>query len=181
MKKNFCLFFIAIIAGLFLKAQEKAIYVSGGDCLPYRLLYPARYDTQKNYPLIIFLHGAGQRGRDNQKQLTALPQTLTGDTARKKYACFIVVPQCSENDMWVSFPKFPKDLHASVEPTTSTRLPLALLNKLIKELPVNKKQIYVTGYSMGGEGAFDFLTRAPIYSRRQFLHVPFPILQKLSQ
>ena len=49
---------------------EKKVYVSSqGDSLKYRLLRPEAEKAGKKYPLVLFLHGAGERGDDNQKQL----------------------------------------------------------------------------------------------------------------
>jgi predicted peptidase len=148
------------------KAQQmpsytKAVYTTGKDSLSYRLLYPLNYSKHKRYPLVLFLHGAGQRGTDNEAQLTGVPKALTDTAGREKYPCFILVPQCPKNDVWVKFPHFPESLQTTVLPTPSARVALALLDLLIRQLPIDRKRVYITGYSMGGEGAFDFLTRRP--------------------
>ena len=71
MKKVFFLIIAATIA-LSAMAQEqfkRCIFVNGTDTLPYRELAPERPEAD-HYPLVIFLHGAGERGIDNEKQLT---------------------------------------------------------------------------------------------------------------
>lgn len=165
---KFCtlLFTFLIFTSGFAKAQNtpaysKEIFVSGQDTLPYRLLYPLNYNKNKQYPLVLFLHGAGQRGNDNETQLAGVPKALTDSIGRQKYPCFILVPQCAKKDAWVKFPGFPSSLQATKEPTPSANGVLSKLKILIKKLPVDKKRVYVTGYSMGGEGAIDFLTRRP--------------------
>ena len=65
----FFVFTIVCIHAQDLGAYEKKWYISGGDTLPYRLLLPENYSPSKKYPLIVFLHGSGERGRDNEKQL----------------------------------------------------------------------------------------------------------------
>jgi len=45
---------------------QKKQFISGNDTLPYRLLLPENYDVSKKYPLVFFLHGAGERGNDNE-------------------------------------------------------------------------------------------------------------------
>jgi predicted peptidase len=148
------------------KAQQilpytKSVYRTGKDSLPYRLLYPLRYNKHKRYPIVLFLHGAGQRGTDNEVQLTGVPKALTDSSGREKYPCFILVPQCPKKDVWVKFPHFPESLQTTTLPTPSAQAALGQLELLIGQLPVDRKRVYVIGYSMGGEGAFDFLTRRP--------------------
>jgi predicted peptidase len=80
----------------------KAAFVSGVDTMQYRLLYPKNYDKHKCYPLVVFLHGDGERGNDNEKQLYAIPRALTDNIGRIKYPCFILSPQCPNNRLWTS-------------------------------------------------------------------------------
>ncbi len=139
----------------------KEVHTAGKDSLPYRLLYPLHYNKHKKYPIVLFLHGSGQRGTDNEAQLTGVPKALTDSAGRERYPCFIFVPQCPKNDVWVKFPGFPGSLQTTTLPTPSAQATLAKLDLLIKQLPIDRKRIYITGYSMGGEGSFDFLTRRP--------------------
>lgn len=142
-------------------AYTKDVYVTSKDSLPYRLLYPLNYNKNKKYPIVVFLHGSGQRGNDNESQLIGVPKHLTDTVGRIKYPCFILVPQCSKKDVWVKFPNFPSSLETTRIATPSAALTLEKLDLLIKNLPIDRKRVYVTGYSMGGEGAFDFLTHRP--------------------
>nr|AIA83987.1 CAZy families CE1 protein [uncultured Chitinophaga sp.] len=50
-------------------AFERRVYSSDVGSLPYRIMFPENYDPGKKYPLVIFLHGSGERGSDNAKQL----------------------------------------------------------------------------------------------------------------
>ncbi|MEN9298227.1 MAG: hypothetical protein RLZZ429_540, partial [Bacteroidota bacterium] len=50
-------------------AFEKKQFIRGNDTLNYRILYPAKYKKHKAYPLVMFLHGSGERGNDNEAQL----------------------------------------------------------------------------------------------------------------
>lgn len=158
---------IALILGCqSIKAQQplpyiKDVYVTSKSSLPYRLLYPLNYNKNKKYPIVVFLHGSGQRGNDNETQLIGVPKRLTDSAGRIKYPCFILVPQCDKKDVWVKFPNFPTSLEATKLATPSAEATLAKLDLLIKTLPIDRKRVYITGYSMGGEGAFDFLTRRP--------------------
>ncbi|AKD53845.1 carboxylesterase family protein [Spirosoma radiotolerans] len=136
-------------------------YVTKGDTLRYRLSYPIDYDARKKYPLLLYLHGNGERGNDNQRPLLRLPAALTHTTGRQRYSCFILVPQCPKNQVWVDFPDFPKSLHTSAEPTRPAQLTLSLMDELMHQLAIDTDRVYITGYSSGGEGAFDLLTRRP--------------------
>jgi predicted peptidase len=166
MKIYLVIFVFLMITYQEIEAQQilpftKNVYSTGKDSLPYRLLYPLRYNKHKRYPIVLFLHGAGQRGTDNEVQLTGVPKALTDSSGREKYPCFIFVPQCPKKDVWVKFPHFPESLQTTTLPTLSAQAALGQLDLLISQLPVDRKRVYVIGYSMGGEGAFDFLTRRP--------------------
>ncbi|EHQ27695.1 carboxylesterase family protein [Mucilaginibacter paludis] len=166
MKKLTIILILNLAFQLSLIAQDKSVfrkgeYLSGTDTLPYRLMYPAHYHKYKKYPLVLFLHGAGQRGTDNEAQLAGVPKALIDVAGLAKYPCFILVPQCARKDVWVKFPHFPQSLQATPQPTKSARSTLELVDRLIKQRLIDTRRIYITGYSMGGEGAFDFLTRRP--------------------
>lgn len=139
----------------------KLTYVTGGDTLRYRLLYPLDYDARKKYPLLLYLHGNGERGNDNQTPLLRVPAGLTSAIGLQRYPCFILVPQCPMKQVWVEFPNFPKSLRTSAEPTLAAQLTLSLVDELIHQLAIDTDRVYITGYSSGGEGAFDLLTRRP--------------------
>ncbi|MES2881984.1 MAG: phospholipase, partial [Bacteroidota bacterium] len=79
---------------------QKHLYISGTDTLPYRLLLPENYDASKKYPLIYFLHGAGERGNDNEKQLVHGAKLFLKDSVRRNFPAIIVFPQCPSNSFW---------------------------------------------------------------------------------
>ena len=140
---------------------KKAVFTSQNqEKLPYRLLYPLSYDPIKKYPLVLFLHGAGSQGDDNESQLMEVPQVLLKASADSKYACFVLAPQCRKEDAWAWFPKYPL-CETAKEPSKSCRLTLDLIDGLIAKLPIDQQRIYVTGLSLGGEGTFDMITQRP--------------------
>src|SRR5690242_3011034 len=67
-----------------------------GEALNYRLLVPKEYSPTgtETYPLVLFLHGAGERGDDNARQLVHGTKEFAKDENRQKYPCFVVAPQC---------------------------------------------------------------------------------------
>ncbi|GIW79831.1 MAG: hypothetical protein KatS3mg105_1638 [Gemmatales bacterium] len=133
------------------------VYIdSKGNKLPYRLLKPKNYDPKKKYPLVLFLHGAGERGTDNKKQLIH----GIGDFVRNqdKYPCFVVVPQCPAGQTWADWRyKGPQPK----EPTLPTKLSLQLVEQIQKKYSIDDKRLYITGLSMGGFGTWDVICRYP--------------------
>jgi len=132
-----------------------------GNQLPYRLLKPLAIESGKKYPLIVFLHGAGERGTDNEKQLVhGVPQFAAKEN-REKYPCFLIAPQCPVAQRWVEV-DWSADSHSQPkEPGEAGRMTLELIEKTIKELAIDPKRIYITGLSMGGYGAWDLIARKP--------------------
>ena len=76
MKNKHFLFLALLVIGNFISTAqdanlfEKKELIIAKDTLRYRILYPENFDTEKTYPLVLFLHGAGERGNDNEKQRT---------------------------------------------------------------------------------------------------------------
>ena len=132
-----------------------------GKTLPYRLLKPSAYDAQKKYPLLFFMHGAGERGTDNKAQLLHVVKMFAKPENREKYACFVVAPQCPGNCKWVEVP-WDGDKHTMPEqPSEPMRLSMELLASLQKEFSIDAKRLYAMGLSMGGFGTWDALSRYP--------------------
>jgi predicted peptidase len=143
-------------------ALEKRVFTDArGKTLPYRLLKPEGYDAKQRYPLVLFLHGAGERGDDNDKQLIhAVPQFLRAEM-RKQYPCFLIAPQCPAAFKWVDADWSAAAHKQPAEPTEPMRLTMELLDALPKEWSIDPKRVYVTGLSMGGFGAWDIAARRP--------------------
>lgn len=133
--------------------------------LPYRLLTPLdSYQGQPaaRAPLVVLLHGAGERGDDNRAQLKNGAAELLGDpVARRYYPCYFALPQCPEGRRWVevdwtaashSLPRSPSGPLAAV---------LALIAHLKKSQPIDPDRVYVIGLSMGGYGVWDLISRGP--------------------
>jgi predicted peptidase len=138
---------------------EKRVFEKDGQKLPYRLLKPAKVEDGTRYPLVIFLHGAGERGTDNEKQLVhGVPQFVAN---REKYPCFLIAPQCPDGKKWVEV-DWSADAHTlPKDPGEVGQLTLALIEQSLKDLPVDPKRVYLTGLSMGGYGTWDILARRP--------------------
>ena len=173
MIKRLQLFAFLLLCCLLAKAQDvslyqKHLYISGNDTMPYRLLLPDNYDAAKKYPLIFFLHGAGERGTDNELQLVHGAKLFLKDDVRKNFPAIIVIPQCPASSFWsnVNFVtdssgKRTFNFQEGGEPTIAMKLAQELLFSIITTYPVSKKQIYAGGLSMGGMGTFEIVRRNP--------------------
>ena len=144
------------------------IFVSGSDTLPYRILLPPNFNAAESYPLIVFLHGAGERGNDNEKQLIHGAAFFSSEENRTRFPAIIVFPQCAENDYWarVSFEMDGQGnrsfiFNPSGEPTVPMKLTIQLLESLLKENWVDNQRVYLGGLSMGAMGTFELLYRMP--------------------
>lgn len=151
-----------------LSLYEKHYFVSKGDTLPYRLLLPENYDATKKYPLVIFLHGSGEKGNNNESQLVHGAKLFLKAEVRKKYPAIVVFPQCALESSWsnrtVSVNKAGKRESVFLEAGEPTKA-MALLTGLLKKLPavykMKKNQVYVAGLSLGGMGTFELVRRNP--------------------
>lgn len=141
-------------------AFQSAQKIIGNDTLPYRLQAPIAVAEGQKYPLVIALHGSGERGNDNERTLTWFAP-LASDTLRVQYPAFVLVPQCPKGKRWVEVDWALPAHTIPQEPSIPMRALLALLEELPKEYPIDRSRIYLTGLSMGGFGTFDLLARKP--------------------
>lgn len=150
-----------------LKPFQKKYFEYGGHTLPYRILYPEGYDKSKKYPLVLFLHGAGERGNDNQKQLVHGAKLFAKEENRKAFPAIVVFPQCPEDSYWASakIERSKQPLQIELDYTTAPPWPLVSANELVKKLlteeAVDKTKVYISGLSMGGMGTFEAVYRYP--------------------
>lgn len=131
-----------------------ATFETDGRTLPYRLFTPPQAGVQKPCPVIVFLHGAGQRGDDNTRQLTEWPRYMATEDVQDREPCYVLVPQAASGwDGW-------GDAEASNKPTYGQAV-LRLLDQLEGTLAIDRSREYVTGLSMGGFGTCYLLCEAP--------------------
>lgn len=175
MMKKLCILLVILFSAVLVNAQDKSLYekhwfIQGNDTMPYRVLLPLNFDPAKKYPLIVFLHGSGERGNDNEKQLVHGAKLFLRDSIREKYPAIVVFPQCSQSSYWSNVKFLYSDdskkrtgfeFQAGGEPTTAMRLLMELLKTLQHDYKLNKKQLYVGGLSMGGMGTFELVSRKP--------------------
>lgn len=138
-------------------------YTNGkGDTLQYRQLFPD-YDTIRKYPLVIFLHGSGERGNDNDAQLKWGVKNFAGDENMKLHPAFVIAPQCPERMQWSNFSRDKNSANILLQksPSKPMELLIELIHQFAKKFPVDTNRIYITGLSMGGFGTFDAIERYP--------------------
>jgi len=128
----------------------------------YRLLKPAAIASGARYPLVIFLHGAGERGNDNLNQLEYFPTWIAQPSARQAHPCFVLAPQCRDDQKWadVDWSKI-ESTPLSATPTVDMLAVIAALEDTLKRESVDPTRIYLTGLSMGGYGSWDLAARMP--------------------
>jgi predicted peptidase len=144
------------------KKFESRTHRSDG-VMPYRLFRPARAGR---LPLVLYLHGSGGLGDDNEKQMGlgnifgtrvwALPEN------QKDFPCYVVVPQT--NNGWVRYgPPSREDSisHPVAGLGDGARLALKIVDALCKEFPIDERRIYVTGQSLGGSGVWHLTAQRP--------------------
>jgi predicted peptidase len=146
---------------------EKKEFIRGTDTLRYRIMYPEGYDPAKKYPMILFLHGAGERGKDNEAQLKHGGSLFTNPENRKKFPAIVVAPQCPKIDFWARIGFRQGDslggfTFPSEQPIgKALNLVSMLVDSMVAGKNVNTQKVYVGGLSMGGMGTFELLWRKP--------------------
>lgn len=175
----FCTFFISF--GLsqlnYLQAQtpppeatidfEARSFEHKGKVLPYRILFPKNFDASQKYPLHLFLHGAGERGNNNEAQLVHGSRLFIN--MNESNPAIVIFPQCPSNDSWaqVAYKRNPETNEGSFQfpkesaPTWAMSAVMQLMDEMLEEPFVNKQRIYLGGLSMGGMGTFELLARRP--------------------
>ncbi len=126
-------------AGQHAQKFEKQITVT----LDYLLFLPEDYakDADKKWPLILFLHGSGERGNDiNKVKVHGIPKIVED---KKDFGFITISPQCPDNGWW-----------------KANELEL-LLDDVVAKYHVDADRVYLTGLSMGGFGTWDLAIDAP--------------------
>ena len=147
--------------------QKHTFTAADGKTLPYRILFPEYYDKNQKYPLLLFLHGAGERGNDNEKQLVHGAKLFLSEAGRRDFPGIILMPQCPAEGYWssanVDRTKTPLifDFDYTRPPTPSLAMVMDLLRQVLKEESVDQTRLYIAGLSMGGMGTFEAVHRHP--------------------
>lgn len=124
-------------------------HANDGSNLPFRYFVPPGYDAAQAYPLILFLHGSGERGSDNEAQLNNAANgamQLVGDSQLALQPVFMVAPQCPTDGWWSG---------------ATLASAIGLVDQLAADYHIDPDRVYVTGLSMGGMGTWSAVTAQP--------------------
>jgi len=120
-----------------------------GSNLPFRYFVPPGYDDAQAYPLVLFLHGAGERGNDNEAQLGNNANgalQLLGDAQLALQPVFMIAPQCPTDGWWSG---------------ATLASAIGLVDQVAAAYHIDPDRVYVTGLSMGGMGTWSAVTAQP--------------------
>ncbi len=124
-----------------------------GQSIPYRIFLPPGHDEPgASFPLVLFLHGAGERGTNNVSQVASHIGGLIEATQGEDYPAFLVTPQVPSNEGW-------SDFGGDLAP--AMQLTLVVIEQLELQYAIDASRRYVTGLSMGGFGTFDLVADRP--------------------
>jgi predicted peptidase len=145
-----------------------------GVTMPYRLFVPAGYDSSKKYPLVMFLHGGGENGTDNERQLAGTEgATIWAKPAEQaKRPAFVLAPQghpyvnpdpaAPLGGFGITRDREGNRYMAEVlKPSADVHTALAVLEKVMREYGVDARRVYVTGLSQGGFGTWNMSLARP--------------------
>jgi predicted peptidase len=125
-----------------------------GESYRYQVFVPANFDSHKRWPVILFLHGIGERGEDGLLQTDiGIAHAIRKDTLR--FPFIVVIPQCRKDKRWI---------HPAMQAQA-----LGALEQSIKEFHGDRDHLYLTGLSMGGYGTWDMTAK---YSGKFAAYVP---------
>jgi predicted peptidase len=132
--------FAASMTGSFTK-------LTSGRGLNFQLYGNPKWEGTKRYPLVIWLHGSGQSGTDNEAQMSGATGVFTKAENQEKNPCFVMAPQCPDSAIGWN-----KEVAANL---------MAAIGELVMGLPIDQKRLYLTGSSMGGFGTFGLVMDHP--------------------
>jgi len=138
---------LALVAGAQPQMKAKTF-----ETLQYRIHMPEDLEAGQRVPLVLFLHGAGERGDDNAAQLVHGVKSIVDYSVRTKQPLILLAPQCPKGSGWGG---------RRNQAPNPLSLALRLVEQSIKTLPVDADRVYITGLSMGGYGTWTAIAQKP--------------------
>jgi len=143
-----------------------------GQSMTYYLHIPCNEQDQRSYPLVLLLHGGGERGQSdnsleqNRSILVGDPyvQQWTSAEVQNQWPGFIVVPQLMDSQQWVDVPSAQGSYHLARQPARPLLLAKEIVEALQRTYPdIDPGRLYITGISIGGYGVWDAIERWPAF------------------
>jgi predicted peptidase len=163
-RRHFCLALsaAAVLPRRLLAATDTEVFVAEmyrnarEQTMPYRLFVPPAYDKRRQYPLVLWLCGSAGRGNNNLNQISIGnvigTHVWTTPENQAKHPCFVVAPQCPDNEAWSE---------GGAKPAAPLWLALEILNELRRKFRIDPRRLYVAGQSMGGFGTWSIIFAHP--------------------
>ncbi len=134
----------------------------------FRLVEPPadQLDAGQRVPLVVFLHGAGERGRDNQAQIKHFVRAAAETEFQRSHPCFVLALQCPSQEWWAAIDlaawrAHGESPHFAAQPTSAMQAVIQAMDQVMAGRPIDPDRVYLTGLSMGGFGSFDLAARRP--------------------
>jgi pimeloyl-ACP methyl ester carboxylesterase len=158
--------------------KNMVLHYTGGNYknapIRFRLHTPEPYQPGKKYPMVVWLHGAGECGNDNVNQLSHLHHIIPYLVGPKKRDFFLLLPQCPHDHVQWEAPEICAthilfgggiECHLTDDPIALGDAPisftLAMVDAVMKQFPIDANRVTVGGLSTGGDGTWRMLERRP--------------------
>lgn len=170
MNRFACLLAVLLMANSALLAQDADLlshfeakrHIEGNDTLPYLLYCSSKAEFSEDaLPLVVFLHGAGERGNNNTDQLRHCIRFFLDDSVSTRYPFLLMAPQCPAEQRWVNTDWRLLEHEMEAEPTAQLQAVFTVIDSLIASGSADPSRVYISGISMGGFGVWDAIQRHP--------------------
>src|SRR5690606_5595320 len=118
----------------------------------YRYRPPGYWTGRHGVPLLVYLHGSGERGFDNVRQLRSAPSVMCELPMSDAFPCAVLAPQCPEEFNWSSRIDSETDILDAL---------MMMVDKVLRDPRIDPHRVYLAGSSMGGYGTWALAARAP--------------------
>ncbi|MGQ9805852.1 MAG: prolyl oligopeptidase family serine peptidase [Chlorobiales bacterium] len=163
-KKLLVLLLVSVSSSLLAQSElsrfETHFFEYGDFKFPYRLFVPTVQSSNARYPLVLYLHGAGERGND-ASDLVLKNGALEFAKRETQFPCFVLVPQCPKDMKWSPYQKELGYYRLSDTASVIQQALMHLLDNIQARYAIDSSRIYVVGISMGGFGTWELIMRNP--------------------
>jgi len=159
--KTFLALLLTMASAAAIETEPKTFKAPDGTEVLYRFAAPEKIGEGKKYPLVLFLHGSGERGNDNKAQLNHGVKSILENSEKLGQPIFLIAPQCPADKTWAPYRTDPSSPADGTLANPLLDAVLALIEKTASEHAVDRDRIYITGLSMGGFGTWAAISRKP--------------------